>query len=373
MSAAPRTKPPFRADHVGSLLRPKHLFEARQQWREGKLSHDDLKAIEDACIREAVDMQEEVGLKGITDGDFRRDDWFLDFMFSLDGMERGEPRTPVPFSGGIVFKAPYLKMTGKVTCPEGGIMVDDFAFLNTCTDRTAKIAIPAPAMFYSVIDPGELDDTIYPDMDEFWSDLGAAYADAVGDFADAGCHYLQIDDCNSANIADPNWQAFWSQRGYDPDGLVDAFIDLNNAAIENRPESMTAAVHMCRGNYQSQWAGEGSYDMVADRFFNRMKVDAFFLEYDDDRSGGFEPLRHMPKDKVVVLGVMTSKRPELESKDELKRRIDVAAKYVPIENLCISPQCGFASTKEGNRLTPADQRHKLERLIEVADEVWGGV
>ncbi len=373
MSAAPRTEPPFRADHVGSLLRPKSLFEARRQWREGKLSHDDLKVIEDTCIREAIALQEDVGLKGITDGDFRRDDWFLDFMFSLDGMERGAPRTPVPFSGGIVFKAPYLKTTGKVKCPDGGIMVDDFAFVKAATDRIAKIAIPAPAMFYSVIDQKEIDRTIYPDMEEFWSDLGKAYAGAVGHFAAAGCRYLQIDDCNSANISDKNWQAFWGSRGYNPEKLINSFIDLNNAAVGSRPATMTAAVHMCRGNYQSQWAGEGSYDMVADRFFNRMKVDAFFLEYDDDRSGGFEPLRYMPKDKFVVLGVMTSKRPDLESKDELRRRIDLAAKYVPMENLCISPQCGFASTQEGNRLTPADQRRKLERLVEVAGDIWGGV
>ncbi|HKJ73102.1 MAG TPA: 5-methyltetrahydropteroyltriglutamate--homocysteine S-methyltransferase [Alphaproteobacteria bacterium] len=373
MSAIPRNAPPYRADHVGSLLRPRHLFEARQKWHEGTLDDSALKAIEDECIREAILMQEDVGLKGITDGDFRRDDWFLDFMFSLDGMERVEGGPDVPFSGGLVFRAPVLKLTGRVGCPEGGIMVDDFAFVNSATERTAKIAIPAPAMFYTIVNSETVDRAIYPDPNEFWDDLGAAYEKAVAHLADAGCHYIQIDDCNSANIADPKWQEFWRHLGYEPEELVDSFIDINNAAVQNRPAHMTAAVHMCRGNYQSQWAGEGGYDMVADRFFNHSKVDAFFLEYDDERSGDFDPLRYMPKDKVAVLGIMTSKRPELESKDELKRRIDAATKYVPLENLCISPQCGFASTQEGNRLTITEQRRKLARLVEVAEEVWGAI
>ncbi len=218
-----------------------------------------------------------------------------------------------------------------------------------------------------------LDKTIYPDPAEFWSDLGVAYNKAVHHLAEAGCTYIQLDDCNSANIADPNWQGFWRMRGYTPETLVDAFIDVNNAAIHDRPAGMTAAMHMCRGNYQSEWAGEGGYDMVADRYFNRSKVDGLFLEYDDARSGDFDPLRYMPKDKVAVLGIMTSKRPVLESKDQLKRRIEEASKYVPLERLCISPQCGFASTQEGNRLTADEQWRKLAHLVEVAEEVWGGV
>ena len=373
MDVAVRTKPPFRADHVGSLLRPKRLFEARAKWLAGSLPKSELKAIEDECIREAVALQEDIGFKGITDGDFRRNDWFLDFMFSLEGMERSGETALVKFSGGLDYDAPILKLTGRVRCPNGGVMVDDFKFLKAATSQTAKIAIPAPAMFYSIVDPNMLDKAIYPDPAEYWSDLGEAYAEAIGHLAKAGCTYLQIDDCNSANIADPNWQGFWRMRGYEPQQLVDAFIDLNNVAIANRPSSMTAAVHMCRGNYQSEWAGEGGYDMVADRFFNHMKVDAFFLEYDDDRSGDFTPLRFMPKNKIVVLGVMTSKRPELEPKDVLKRRIEDATRYVPLENLCISPQCGFASTQEGNRLTQDEQRRKLEHLVAVAEEIWGGV
>lgn len=372
MTAAQQTKPPFRADHVGSFLRPPELFEARRRWHAGQMSKEELKKIEDACILDVVAMQEEVGLKGVTDGDFRRDDWFLDFMFSLDGMEKGPAKRDVPFSGGLVFHAPLLQMTGKVGCPADGVMVEDFKFLKSATKETAKVAIPAPAMFYSITNDETLG-SVYPDPAEFWSDLGGAYNDVVHHFADAGCTYIQLDDCNSANIADVNWQAFWRSRNFEPEQLVDAFIDVNNAAVHDRPDGMTAAIHMCRGNYQSQWAGEGSYDMVADRYFNRSDVDAFFLEYDDERSGDFEPLRFMPKDKTVVLGIMTSKRPTLESRDMLKRRLDAAARFVPVERLCISPQCGFASTQEGNKLTRDDQRRKLEHLVEFAEEVWGGV
>jgi 5-methyltetrahydropteroyltriglutamate--homocysteine methyltransferase len=287
-------------------------------------------------------MQEEVGLKGITDGDFRRDDWFLDFMFSMEGIERSQESFTAPFSGGLVFKGPLVKMTGKLRCPPGGIMLDDFKFLRSTTRRTAKLAIPAPAMFYSVIDPATTDKTVYADLREFWSDLGRAYSDAIGHFSQAGCTYLQIDDVNSANIADSRWQSFWQGRGYSPGLLVDAFIDANNAAVAKRPKDLSVLIHMCRGNYQSQWAAEGSYDMIAERYFNRSAI-------------------------------MTSKTPQLESKDELKRRIEAAAKYVPLERLCISPQCGFASTQEGNKLTEDEQRRKLARLVEVAEEVWGGV
>jgi 5-methyltetrahydropteroyltriglutamate--homocysteine methyltransferase len=368
-----RNKPPFRADHVGSFLRPRRLFEARKRWHENALAKSELRRIEDECIRGVVAMQEEVGLKGITDGDFRRDDWFLDFMFSMDGIERSQENFTAPFSGGLVFKGPLVKMTGKLRCPPGGIMVDDFKFLQSTTRRTAKLAIPAPAMFYSVIDPATTDKAVYPDLREFWNDLGRAYSDAIGHFAQAGCTYLQIDDVNSANIADSRWQSFWQGRGYNSELLVDAFINANNAAVANRPKDLSVLTHMCRGNYQSQWAAEGSYDMIAERYFNRSAVDGFFLEFDDPRSGGFEPLRFMPRDKMVVLGVMTSKTPQLESKDELKRRIEAAAKYVPLERLCISPQCGFASTQEGNKLTEDEQRRKLARLVEVAEEVWGGV
>jgi len=228
-------------------------------------------------------------------------------------------------------------------------------------------------MFHTVITQESVDAKVYPHMEDFWRDLSRAYADAVGHLVAAGCTYMQMDDVNSANIVDPNWQAFWRGRQQKPEDLVDSFIALNNAAVENRPREVTAVIHMCRGNYRSQWTAQGSYEMVAERYFNQSRVDGFFLEYDDERSGDFAPLRFMPKDKVVVLGLITSKRGELESKDEVRRRIDAAAKYVPLERLCISPQCGFASTQEGNHLSQEQQRAKLSLLVEVATEVWGGV
>jgi 5-methyltetrahydropteroyltriglutamate--homocysteine methyltransferase len=368
-----RSHPPFRADHVGSLLRPRRLFEARAAWRAGSLPHADLRGIEDECVRGAVAMQESVGLQAITDGDFRRDDWFLDFMFSLEGITRTKEVVQVPFSGGLHFPAPVARVSAKVRCPAGGIMVDDFRFLKSAVKRTPKLCIPAPAMFHSVIGQSSVDATVYPDLDAFWSDLGVAYAQAVGHLAGAGLTYLQIDDVNAANIADPNWQAFWRTRGSDPERLIDSFIRLNNAAVAQRPGGVTAVIHMCRGNYQSQWAGQGGYDMVAERYFQQSAVDGFFLEYDDERSGDFAPLRYMPKDKIVVLGLMTSKRPQLESYDQIRRRVDAATRYVPLERLCISPQCGFASTQEGNRLTEAEQRAKLAHLVTLATEIWGGV
>jgi len=368
----PRQKPPFRADHVGSLLRPKELFDARAAWHAGKLPHTALRRIEDDYVNAAVGMQESLGMRSITDGDYRRDDWFLDFMFSLRGITRGTDRSRVPFSGGVDFMAPIAKVTGKVRCPSGGIGVDDFKFLKAATTRTAKHCIPAPAMFHTVITKESVDAAVYPDIADFWRDLSRAYAEAIGHLITAGCTYLQLDDVNSANMADANWQTFWRGRGQTPETLVDSFIALNNAAIENRPRDVTAVIHMCRGNYQSQWTASGSYEMVAERYFNQSKVDGFFLEYDDERSGDFAPLRFMPKDKIVVLGLITSKRPELESKDDIRRRVDAATKYVPLERLCISPQCGFASTQEGNKLSQEEQRAKLALLVEVATEIWGG-
>jgi 5-methyltetrahydropteroyltriglutamate--homocysteine methyltransferase len=368
----PKNRPPFRADHVGSLLRPEKLARARAQWEAGEIPPDELKAVEDACVLEAIAMQEGAGLRGITDGDFRRNDWFLDFMFSLDGIERGGAGMEVHFSGGLDWTAPTARITGRVRCPEGGIMVEAFAFLKAATRETAKICIPAPAMFHTIVN-AEVVKPVYGDEAEFWSDLGQGYADAVAALGRAGCTYLQIDDVNAANLGDPKWQDVWRQRGRSAQEMVDSFVAANNAALSGRPEGMTAAVHMCRGNYQSQYAAEGSYDLVADNYFNRMAVDAVFMEYDDSRSGGFEPLRFMPQDKYVVLGLMTSKRPELEDRDTIKRRIDEAARYVDLDRLCLSPQCGFASTKEGNRLTRDEQAAKLAHLVSIATDVWGGV
>lgn len=366
-------RPPFRADHVGSLLRPKQLFEGRREWHAGKLPYAKLKEIEDDCVREAVVMQENIGLKGITDGDFRRDDWFLDFMFGVEGIDRSGEHQTVPFSGGISFDAPIARVNKRISRPAAGIGLDAFRFLHATTKRTAKLCIPAPAMFYTVITPSSVEPKAYPNHNTFWDDLGEVYRNTVNDYYEAGCRYLQIDDVNSANLADPKWQEYWRGRGLDGEQLLDDFIAVNNAAIAERPADMCVTIHMCRGNYQSQWTGEGSYDMVAERYFSNSIVNGFFLEYDDERSGGFAPLRYMPDDKFVILGLVTSKRPELEPRDELKRRIDEAAQYIPLERLGISPQCGFASTQEGNRLTADEQRRKLEYLVEIAEEVWGGV
>lgn len=371
MATLERSQPPFRADHVGSLLRPRRLFEARQRWRRGELDREALRAVEDECVREAVAMQESVGLRAITDGDFRRDDWFLDFMFAFEGMDRGTQTAEVPFSEGVNFPAPLAHVTGRIACPREGIAVDAFRFLEASTSRTAKLCIPAPAMFYTVVDRARVSADAYPDVDAFWGDLGKAYQDAIAAYAAAGCTYLQIDDVNSANIADPKWQAYWQSRGFDSERMVDRFIAVNNDALSRRPPGMTVAIHMCRGNYQSQWAAAGSYEMVAERYFAQSRVDAFFLEYDDERAGDFAPLRFMPKDRIVVLGLMTSKRPALESPDEIRRRIEAATRYVPLERLCLSPQCGFASTQEGNRLTMDEQRRKLEHLVRLATDIWG--
>jgi 5-methyltetrahydropteroyltriglutamate--homocysteine methyltransferase len=370
---ANRIRPPFRADHVGSLLRPERLFAARTSWQRGESSREELAAVEDECVRQAVRMQEDVGLEGITDGDFRRNDWFLDFITSLEGIGRGDNVFEVRFSNDVSFETRALAVTGPVRCPEGGIMVEDFEFLKSVTSRTAKVCIPAPCMMHSVVPQVNVDAVAYPDPDALMDDVARAFGEAIEAFGNAGCTYLQADDVNSTALVDANRQAMWRSLGFDPAERLDAFIRLNNAAFRARPRSMTLVVHMCRGNYQSQWSGEGGYDMVAERYFGESDVDGFFLEYDDSRSGGFEALRHVPKDKTVVLGIVTSKRPHLEAKDQLIRRIEEAACYVPLENLGISPQCGFASTREGNRLTEDQQRRKLELLVDVAETVWGEV
>lgn len=367
-------KPPFRADHVGSLLRPEQLATARQQFAAGTLSRAELTGIEDDCVRAAIALQESVGLKGITDGDMRRTDWILEFVFSLEGVEPSDSTLDVGFSGGVVFQNPIPAITDRVRCPAGGIMIDAFRFLKGATKQTPKVAIPAPSMLYNTFTQDVVDASpAYDDRDMLWSDIGTAYADAVKHFGDAGCTYLQIDDVNAAKTGDTRAQAAWAKQGYDVADMVDRFIAINNAAIAGRPKGMTAVVHMCRGNFQSEYMAEGSYDIMAERYFSEVQVDAFFMEYDDSRSGGFEPLRFMPKDKIVVLGLLTSKRPELEDKDMIKRRIDEATKYVDLDRLCLSPQCGFASTQEGNRLTEDEQRRKLEHLVEIATDVWGEV
>ena len=370
----PADRPPFRADHVGSLLRPESLAKARSEFEAGRIGRDALAAIEDECVREAVALQEGVGLKGITDGDMRRGDWLQDFQYAIDGIGQSGKTVAIAFSGGKVFHNPIAAVTGRVRCPEGGIMLEAFKFLKATTHQTAKLCIPAPSMFYNSVRQKELESGgVYDDWEEFWADLSSAYATAVQQYADAGCTYIQIDDVNAAKTGDKRSHEQWKAQGFTVADMVDRFITVNNDAIKSRPQGVTCTVHMCRGNFESEYSLEGGYDFMAERYFDGVKADAFFMEYDDARSGGFEPLRFMPRDRYVVLGLITSKRPQLEDKDLIKRRIDEATKYVDLDRLCLSPQCGFASTEVGNRLTQDEQKRKLEHVVEIATEVWGGV
>jgi 5-methyltetrahydropteroyltriglutamate--homocysteine methyltransferase len=357
---------------VGSLLRPKYLLEAREQLKRGRLPAEELREMEDDAIRRAVRQQEDVGLQSITDGEFRRDNWYLDFIFGLTGIGRSSEQFDVPFSGGLAFKAPKFNINGKVTCPPGGVMRSHFEFLDSVTHETAKITIPAPAMLRNLFTEATLlDPAVYADAAEFWSDLGAAYNGVMRDFAAAGCRYLQLDDVNSCLLCSTELREESRKSGRDPEQLLSEFIRLNNAAVADRPPELAVTVHMCRGNYHSEWVSSGGYEAIAERYFSEMDVDGFFLEYDSDRAGDFAPLRFLPKGKVAVLGLVTSKTPELEPVDELRRRIDEAAKVVPLEQLCLSPQCGFASTHEGNRLTEDQQMRKLELVVQVAEDMWG--
>lgn len=365
------TRPPFRADHVGSLLRPAHLAEARQKWKRGEITADALRTIEDEAVREAVALQESVGLRSVTDGEFRRDYWHLDFMWGFDGVEPSEEAFVVPFSGGQDFIAPAARATGKVRYPANGIMRDHFRFLKSVTTRTAKFTMPAPTMFRHRSGTKVINEQVYADADAFWADLGKAYNAAILDFAAMGARYIQMDDVNSCVLCDSDMRARIKQQGDDPDRVLDRYIGALNAATAGRPADMVVTTHMCRGNFRSEYVAKGGYEAIAERLLSQAAVDGFFMEYDDERSGDFAPLRFLPKGKMAVLGIVTSKRPQLESKDVLKRRIDEAAKYAPLEQLCLSPQCGFSSTHHGNNLTIDEQKRKLAHIVEVAHEVWG--
>jgi 5-methyltetrahydropteroyltriglutamate--homocysteine methyltransferase len=362
------SKPPFRADHVGSLLRPPELREARARAAGGQLDRAGLRAVEDQCIREVVAFQESVGLQSITDGEFRRDWWHIDFLRGFDGVETSSQTFGVKFEGADE-QPPLMRVTGKIrrTRPS---MLDHFTFLKSVTTRTAKFCLPSPVMLHARGDRPTLNAT-YPDLGEFWADLTRAYREEIRALCEAGCTYLQIDDTTVAGNCDPKVREQVRKLGDDPEKLPAIYADAVNAAIRDVPPDVTVAVHTCRGNFKSTWMASGGYDPVAETVFNRMKVSAFFLEYDTERAGGFEPLRFVPKGKKVVLGLISSKFPELETKDDLKRRIDAAAKFVPLENLCLSPQCGFSSTHHGNKVTADDQRRKLALVLEVARDVWG--
>ena len=369
-----RTAPPFRADHVGSLLRPLPLQQARDEAARGAISTDDLRAIEDDAIRDVVKMQEDIGLRAATDGEFRRASWHLDFIYEIDGVQKAESNFRSVFhneAGDIEYTPAALRVTSKIRMGHT-IFGPAFEFLrDTVTTATPKLTIPAPSLVHYRGGPAAINRDVYPDMDEFWDDLGAAYADEVARLADLGCTYLQLDDTSLAYLNDPTQRAEIARRGEDADHQHEIYITSINRALADKPAGMTVTAHMCRGNFRSSWVAQGGYEFVADELFNRLNVDGFFMEYDDERSGGFEPLRLVPAGKYVVLGLITSKKPALEDSDDIKRRIEEASKYVDIDQLCLSPQCGFSSVLPGNSLTRDEQIAKLRLVVEVAEEVWG--
>jgi 5-methyltetrahydropteroyltriglutamate--homocysteine methyltransferase len=373
-SAGPRTRPPFRADHVGSLLRPPHLLQARDDFSQGRIGADELRAIEDDAIREAVRMQEEVGLQSATDGEFRRESWHMDFIYQLDGITKEAGHIAVKFfneQGTVEFTPAALHVDGKLGVSKT-IFGDDFAFLQkTVSTAVPKLTIPSPSMVHYRGGKAAVDPAVYRDLDAFWADLTAAYREQVRRLGELGCTYLQFDDTSLAYMNDPHQRQYVASIGGDPERQHVEYIHHINEALSGRPEGMSVTTHMCRGNFRSSWAAEGGYEFVAEALFNELEVDGFFMEWDDERSGSFEPLRLLPKGKQVVLGLVTTKRGELETKDELRRRIEEAARYAPIEQLCLSPQCGFSSTVEGNELSQEQQWAKLRLIVEVAKEVWG--
>ena len=369
-----RTKPPFRADHVGSLLRPRKLREARDAFERGSITRAELSRIEDEAIRDVVKLQEDAGLKLATDGEFRRKEWHMDFLTSFANVQRVASQIKVKFhthEGDTEVAPPGLKIAGKLGRPHG-IFVDHFKFVKSVAKGTAKQTIPSPTIMHFRGGRAAVDKTAYPEMEQFFADLARVYSEEVADLAAAGCKYLQIDETNFAYLCDPELRGqVKTNINEDPDRLTHTYAKLISDAVAKRPSDMVVCMHICRGNNQSAWLAEGGYDPVAETLFNEVKIDGFFLEYDTPRAGDFKPLRFVPKGKMVVLGLVTTKVPKLEAKDELKRRIDEAAKYVPIEQLCLSPQCGFSSTIEGNKVTVEDEIAKLRLVVDVAREVWG--
>jgi 5-methyltetrahydropteroyltriglutamate--homocysteine methyltransferase len=368
-------KPPFRADHVGSFLRPKRLIEARERHAAGGLDDAGLHAVEDDCIREVVRRQQDAGLQGITDGEFRRTYFHVDFLERLAGVTvtYGEFTAAFRRDDGseVGFRPPTMHVEAPVR-HVGTIQGPDYDFLAGVVTKTPKVSIPAPSMLHFRGGRQAISARVYPDLEDFYEDLAAAYRAEIADLAARGCRYLQMDDTNLAYLCDPKIRERTAARGDDPDSLTRLYCRLVNDAIKDRPQDMTVCVHLCRGNFKSAWVAEGGYEPVAEILFNEMAIDGFFLEYDDERSGDFAPLRFMPKGKRVVLGLMSSKRPDVESKDALKQRIDEAAHYVPLEQCALSHQCGFSSTAHGNELGEDDQWKKLARCVEVAGEVWSG-
>ena len=365
-----RTKPPFRADHVGSLLRPAALKAARGKHERGEIAVAELTAIEDDEIEKVIRKQEEIGLQSVTDGEFRRAFWNYDFLGKLEGVEAYLGERKIKFQGSQP-RPMMLRVLGKLGSYSGHPMVEHFRFVAAHTKATPKMTIPSPSSLHFRYGRDAVPQSIYPRMEEFYHDLGKSYRKAVRAFADAGCRYLQLDEVNFAYLCDPKLRALVSDRGEDPQQLPHIYARMINTAFADAPADMTKAMHLCRGNFQSTFVASGGYEPVAEILFNEINIDAYFMEYDSERAGGFEPLRFVPDRKVVVLGLVTSKSGKLEAKDEIKRRIDAAAKFVPLDRLCLSPQCGFASTEEGNVLAEEEQWAKLRTIVEIAEDVWG--
>jgi len=375
-----RTKPPFRADHVGSLIRPEALIKAREQAEKKELPDTALQSIQRAAIRDVVRLQEELGLKVVTDGEFNRHSWHRDFMLKFANVQMMPSKLTVRFhsaDGTRGHSPPTMQVTGKLARPKqgeqlgGGIFVDDFKFLASIARATPKMTLPSPTVMHFRGGREAIDAKAYPDIGAFYDDLARLYREEIADLAQAGCRYLQIDEVNLAYLCDGDLRRQVANIGEDPGTLPKTYAKLLNDTIKNRPKDMTVCMHLCRGNFAGAWVAEGGYEPIADLLFNEIGVDGYFLEYDSARAGGFEPLRFLPKGKTAVLGLITTKSGKLESKDELKRRIDEAAKHAPLEQLALSPQCGFSSGIGGNTMDVAGEIAKLRLVVETAREVWG--
>ena len=365
-----RTKPPFRADHVGSLLRSAALKEARDRRARGEIAAEQLRAVEDREIEALIRKQEAVGLKSVTDGEYRRRSWQTDFLERLPGIESYEGERKFKFQGQQPRQV-LLRVTKKLGAFDGHPMIEHFRFLKAHTKAVPKMTIPSPSAVHFRHGREGVPEQVYPDMADFYRDLGQTYRKAVRGFADAGCRYLQLDKVNLTYLCDPKQRQIVIDRGEDPDALPAAYAAMINAAMSDIPADMTVTMHLCRGNFRSTFIASGGYEPVAEVLFNEIKVQGYFMEFDSERAGGFEPLRFVPKGKIVVLGLVTSKSGRLEAKDEIKRRIDQATKFVPLDQLCLSPQCGFASSEEGNVLTEDEQWAKLRTIVEIAEDLWG--
>jgi 5-methyltetrahydropteroyltriglutamate--homocysteine methyltransferase len=367
-----RSRPPFRADHVGSFLRPRRLLEARDRRQKGELSQEGLRAVEDDAIREIVKFQEDVGLQGITDGEFRRTYFHIDFLEQLGGVRTDVPVTIRKPDGSEELAPPVMRVVDKVRHVKD-IQRADFEFLKSqvSAGHTPKVTIPSPTMLHFRGGRAGISREHYPDLEPFYQDVANAYGDELRSLSQAGCTYVQMDDTNLAYLCDDKMREAARSRGDDPDELPHRYAGFINRVVAQKPAGMTLCVHLCRGNFKSTWAAQGGYEPVAEALLSEMQVDGYFLEYDDARSGDFRPLRFLPKGKTVVLGLVTTKLGQLESKDDLKRRIDEASTFAPLEQLCLSPQCGFSSTVHGNAIAVEAQRAKLRLVVEVAEEVWG--